>query len=315
MNKCPTCGRTLAPGEVCPKCGPGRRNDWYALAEEADQKEASQKSSGKSQPPQKKASSSQNRADWYAAAGQEVPDDEKAPPLDIVGKGKRAHRAVDPSKEEQLLQISQGRKDPPWMMIGLGVGGLTIASLLGYVAMHKPAEENAPQPSLPMKNVQVNKSYGFKVTPPEGFRQEVVSDPEWLRGVHSELTTSIFYRNSVAHVDAYYFGEMRKGVELDQYAKLGVDGLGKVTPLSAIPEGLSGYKAKGYLIEMEDPKLKGLYYVAAGKDSRFLSVYALTSADQFDKNKDTLEAAARALSVIEPTGPHPDKQFSPTDPP
>jgi hypothetical protein len=42
-----------------------------------------------------------------------------------------------------------------------------------------------------------------------------------------------------------------------------------------------------------------------------VTVYAYAPSADFDKNQDAIQDAVRALEVVEPTGPHPDKLMIP----
>ena len=105
---------------------------------------------------------------------------------------------------------------------------------------------------------------------------------------------------------------MKADTNLDSYATLSVSDLGKTSALAAVPEGMKAYPTKGFLIDMGSRK--AMVYVAAAKPNRYLSVFVVAPPAAFDKQQERVEAAARAFSVVEPTGPHPGMQFAPTEP-
>jgi hypothetical protein len=295
-------------GASCMKCGVvGDKSKWYAIADEAEAQEKKR--------PVKKAGagptlgakpSSAARADWYKAAGMDVPEDAPVERASALGDT-YAHN--DP---ERFVEVAKGRRDPPFKLIAGGIGVALVAGGLLWYAGHGLADKPAPTFELPTHHVEVDTSYGFKVDPPEGFKQQTVPEPEFLRGVHGELTHMVAYRDGASGIDAFYFGEVKQDTNLDSYATLSVSDLGKTTALSAVPEGMKAYPTKGFLIDMG--ARKAMVYVAAAKPNRYLSVFVVAPPAAFDKQQERVEAAARAFAVVEPTGPHPGMQFAPSEP-
>ena len=290
---------------------PQDKKDWYALGKEAEDEE--HKGGPASKGAQRKALTT-SRQEWYEAAGEEVPHEKpKGPPL--KGKAKRAAgpEMLDPNSEGDLIQVSAGRTDPPWGKIGTGLTALLVLGLAAFLATRKPPPEPR-EIDLPIKNVQNNRMYGFVVDPPEGFRQRIEAEPEFLKGIHGDTHQMIYFTQPTVGVNAYYFGELRKDMTLDKYVEIGTDVTGKASakPLDVVPDGMKDFPTKGFLIDAGDKVM--LYYASQDKDI-FVSVYAVAPKDSFDKQSEVVQAAVRALKVTKPTGPHPDKQFSPTSSP
>jgi hypothetical protein len=290
---------------------PNDKKDWYAIAQEAEDEEAKQ--GGGTKPVAKRKPLNASRSEWYEAAGEQVPTDAPKPKLRKDGM-RAAGEALDPNQADDLLQVSAGRKDPPFVKIGIGVGVATIFGLMGWLALRKPPPPAEPEINLPTKNIQNDRMYGLVITPPDGFRQQVVTEPDFLQGIYGNTHKMYYYRNNAAGVDAYYFGELKRDTTLDAYVAVGTDVNGKagVKPLDAIPEGMNTFPSKGFLIDAGDKQM--LYYASKDNDI-FVSVYAVAPKGSFDKQSDQVQAAVRALKVKTPTGPHPDKMFAPQEAP
>lgn len=305
MADCPKCGRQLTVAGSCIKCGTLQdRSKWYAIAEEnaeEERKQPQRPATGK----KPKAAASAKRDEWYKAAGEE------APALQDDDERERNVPGVVPTSKElhDWAEVSKDRKDPPFLL--MGVGAVVIAAIGGMVwygkSMSAPPEDASAQVSLPQKNVQVNHSYGYKVDPPEGFKQAVVQLPEFARGAHGELTSFVHFREASSNIEAYYFGEIKKESNLDTYASVQTSDVGKATPLTAVPEGMKDYPTKGYLIDMGAQK--ALVYVSFAKPDRYLSVWVLAPSATFAQVQPRVEEAARAFSIFQPDGPHPDKMM------
>ncbi|MBS2027793.1 MAG: hypothetical protein JST54_07830 [Deltaproteobacteria bacterium] len=313
MADCPKCGRQLTAAG-CIKCGAiNDRSKWYALAEDADAEERKQAKPASKGP--RKAATNAKRNDWYAAAGEAVPEDR---PEDDRVNAKVAGDVPLSKDSADWAEVSRGRKDPPFMIIGGIVGFIAIVGGLFWYANRGGEQEVAqdqPLANLPTKNIQIDHSYGFKIDPPEGFKQVQLTGvlehdmPDFAKGVHGETTTLVQYRDAASGIDAYYFGEARNDTNLDAYAQKMTSDLGKLTPLSAVPEGMKKYPTKGSLIDMG--QRKALVYIASAKPDRYLMVWILAPATNFQALQPKVESAARAFTLFEPDGPHPGKQFAP----
>ena len=313
MADCPKCGRQLTAGN-CVKCGATNdRSKWYAIAEESNAEERKQaKPATKTGP--RKAATNAKRNDWYKAAGEVAPEDK--PEDDRVNA--RAHGEVPLSHDDHAwAEVSRGRKDPPFKIIGGIVGVVAIVGLMFWWAGRGADEvpQDQPMANLPAKNVQIDHSYGFKIDPPDGFKQVQLTGsleadmPDFARGVHSEYTVLKQFRDAASGIDAYYIGEVRNDTNLDAYAQKMTSDLGKLTTLSAVPEGMKQYPTKGSLLDMG--QRKALVYIAAAKPDRYLSVWVVAPATNFQALQGKVESAARAFVLFEPDGPHPGKQFAP----
>lgn len=308
MADCPKCGRLLSVASSCVKCGVvADKSKWYAIAdeaEEAERKRPAKKVSARANPGSKPTSAA--RADWYKAAGMEVPEDAPIERGSVLGD---TYAANDP---ERFVEVAKGRRDPPFKLIGAGVGLAVVVGGMMWYAGHGLSDPPPPVAELPTKNIQVDKSYGFKVDPFDGFKQQVIPEPEFLRGVHGDVSRMISYRDAATGIEGYYFGEVKDGTNLDSYALRSISDLGKTSALAVVPEGMKAYPTKGFLIDMG--ARKAMVYVAFAKPNRYLSVFVVAPAAAFDKQQEKVEAAARAFSIIEPSGPHPGMTFAPADP-
>jgi hypothetical protein len=296
----------------CIKCGTiNDRSKWYAIADDAAQEEARQpKPAGPGRKP--KAQSSAKRGDWYAAAGMEAPVEQDTTEL----RGAKVEGDVPISDNpEDWAEVSKGRRDPPFVLMGVGAVVLVALGGMFWYAGHGSSEPEAQQEiALPAKNVQWDHSYGYKVEPPEGFKQVQRSGsmeidlPDFAKGLHGELTSLTTFRDAANGIDAYYFGEVRTDTNLDSYTKRITGEITKLTPLSAVPEGMKDYPTKGFLADMG--ARKALVYVAFAKPDRYLSVWVLAPSTSFAKVQSRVEEAARAFQVVQPNGPHPGTSFA-----
>lgn len=294
-----------------------RKSKWYALAEEANAGE-------KPEPPKKKgdkgekkkllAAASENQKAYYEAAGMEVPTDDPTEKPDPKGR-KRGSLDAELDIDELEKAKKEGRTDTG--VEGTGrliaiIAGVSVVCLIGVARLVYSLRDpppGDPQINLPIKNIQWDKSYGYKVTPPEGFRQQIIPEPEFLHGSHGELFNFVSFHNTAKHVEAFYTGEIRDGKTLEQYMAIVSDGQGTPKELTAIPEGMSKYPTKGLMVDNGTRKM--LIYVSFAKPNRWVTVYAYAPSADFDKNQDAIQDAVRALEVVEPTGPHPDKLMIP----
>ena len=311
MADCPKCGRQLTVAGSCIKCGTlNDRSKWYAIADEAEQQEKARPAAGKraASKAARRPPSSAARKDWYQAAGMEVPADQ---PNDRASEPVPGEVPIDKEDPHAWAEVSRGRRDPPFALMGVGVVFVGIVAGLVMWGRHgepPPAAINAIQ--LPMKNVQWNHSYGYRVDPPDGFKQrQRVEMPDFARGVHGELTKFVAFQEAKTGIEAYYFGEVKQNTTLDAYAQLSVSDLGKLTSLSAFPDGIKAYPTKGYLIDMG--ARKALVYVSYAQPDRYLSVWVLAPSTTFAQQQPQVEAAARAFSIVQPDGPRPGMQFAP----
>lgn len=302
MADCPKCGRLLSVAGTCIKCGTVQdRSKWYAIADEQEEEERKQPQSSGKRP---RAAVSAKRNEWYAAAGEE------APPVDEAEDRAAAAPGQVPTSGElhDWAEVSRGRKDPPFVAMGIGaVVLIAVAGLVWYAKHISAAPDAEPTVNLPRKVIIKNHSYGFEVVPPDGFKQQVVPQPDFARGAHGELTSMVFFHEPASGIEAYYFGEIKRDSNLDTYANIQVSDLGKLTPLTAVPDGMKDYPTKGYLIDMG--ARKALVYVSFAKPDRYLSVWVLAPSGKFSAVQAQVESAARAFSIFVPDGPHPDKMM------
>ena len=309
MADCPKCGRTLTAAGSCIKCGVIQdRSKWYAIADEAEAAEPKSSEGARAKsPPRAKANA--KRDQWYEAAGERIPDDDA---LAAARAGKLEGEVPLSDDPHAWAEVSRGRKDPPFLLIGVGVVFVLVFGAIFWSLSRGSAPAPAPVASLPAKNIQWNRSYGYKVIPPDGFKQQVVPMPEFARGVHGTLTAFVSYRNAESGVEGYYFGEVKDDTNLDSYAQLSTSQLGTVTPVTTIPEGMKAYPTKGFLIDMG--ARKALVYVAFAKPDRYLTAWVMAPAAAFAKHQSAVESAARAFHIVDPDGPRPGSSFAPQDP-
>jgi hypothetical protein len=304
---CPKCGRQLTVAGSCIKCGTlNDRSRWYAIADDTEKKDKPPAQAKRAAPTARRPPSSAARKDWYQAAGMEVPDDQ---PIERAMGPVPGEVPIDTKDHHAWAEVSRGRKDPPFGWIAAGMGVAVCIGAMVLYARHgePPADETAVD--MPFKNIPWNHSYGYKVEPPEGFKQQRVDMPEFARGVHGELTRFISFHQPKSGIEAYYFGEVKENTTLDAYAQLSVSDLGALTPLTAFPEGIKAYPTKGYLIDMG--ARKALVYVSFAKPDRYLTVWILAPSSTFAGLQSQVEAAARAFTIVEPDGPRPGTTFAP----